>query len=268
MDDYRKANRSLWNEWTKINSESELYRLDEFRSGENKLNQLEIDEVGDVRGKSLLHLQCHFGMDTLSWAMLGANVTGVDFSPEAIRLAKQLSVELNLPAKFVCSDLYELPDVLSEKYDIVYTSYGVLTWLPDIKKWAETVGNFVRPGGFFYIAEFHPFAMTFDDQPECEDWRMEYDYFSKEMLVFDVLGSYADRSAPMNQKKSYEWQHTLGDVISSLIQSGLTIEFLHEHAHSVYEMFPFLTRSQDGLWRIPGSMKQMPLMFSIKATKN
>jgi len=123
-----------------------------FRNGEVHLYPIEIEEVGDVRGKSLLHLQCHFGMDTMSWARLGADVTGLDFSDNAIETARQISAELEIPARFVCSNIYDAPNVLSEKFDIVFTSYGALCWLPDLKKWGEVVAHFVKPGGIFYIA--------------------------------------------------------------------------------------------------------------------
>ncbi|HNT53583.1 MAG TPA: class I SAM-dependent methyltransferase [Anaerolineaceae bacterium] len=265
MDEYRNANRSLWDEWTQINARSDLYRLEAFRAGENKLDDLVCSELGAVAGKSLLHLQCHFGMDTLSWARLGAVVTGVDFSPAAIALAGQLSQELQIPARFICSELYALPEQLAEQFDIVFTSYGVLTWLPDIRGWAKLVARYLRPGGVFYIAEFHPFAMVFSDAVSSPDWRVELDYFDAAPTAFPVQGSYADRAAEINQTISYEWQHTLGDIVTALIEAGLTIEFLHEHDHTVYEMFPFVRREADGRWRLPPGMPRVPLMFSLRA---
>ena len=159
--------------------------------------------MGDVAGKTLLHLQCHFGMDTLSWARLGAQVTGVDFSDEAIRLAQSLSQELNLPARFICSDLYELDSVLQEQFDVVYTSYGVLAWLPDIPSWARIAAARVKPGGFFYIAEFHPFAQVMDDG--AEEYRVFYPYFAKDVMTFEVKGSYAEREAQVESKNEYGW---------------------------------------------------------------
>lgn len=268
MDQYKKANRALWDEWTKINASSKLYRMDEFQKGINKLNPLEVEEVGDVRGRSLLHLQCHFGMDSLSWAKLGARVTGVDFSPQAIELARDLSARQQIPAEFICCDIYDLPDYLAGEFDVVFTSYGVLTWLPDINRWAEIVAQYIKPGGFFYIAEFHPFAMTLDDNSTDQQWRIGYDYFDKDVMIFDVKGSYADPTAETSQPFSYEWQHTMGDIITALIRAGLRIQFLHEYDHCVYEMFPFLIEGPDGYWHIPEGMKKMPLIFSIKAIKD
>lgn len=268
MSDYQNENKKLWDEWTGINSSSELYQLQAFKNGQNKLNPLEISEVGDVRGKRMLHLQCHFGMDTLSWAMLGAEVTGVDFSPEAVKLAASLADELKIPAKFVCSNIYDLPSVLDDQFDIVFTSYGVLAWIPDIPQWAQLIAKFLRPGGMFYIAEFHPSGMMFDDSSSEPVWRVGYDYFNRNVMVFAVEGSYANRNAETEQRSSYEWQHTMGEIVTSLISAGLKIEFLHEHDFTVYEMFPFLETTDQKYWRIPESMKKVPLMFSIKATKD
>jgi len=264
MDDYRSANRRVWNQYTAVNARSDLYRLESFKAGENKLNPLEMGEVGDVRAKSLLHLQCHFGMDTLSWARLGAQVTGMDLSDEAIALARSLSAELNLPARFICCDLYDLPDHLDETFDVVFTSYGVLNWLPDIRRWARTAARFVRPGGVFYIAEFHPFAWAFDSF--AADWRVAYDYFDPNALIEPSQGCYSDRSAVI-EGQTYEWAHPLGEVVSALIEAGLRIEFLHEFPYSVYEQFPFLRRGEDGYWRAPETMKNLPLMFSIRAIR-
>lgn len=265
MDQYSQSNRNLWNEWAYVNAASDLYRLDEFKEGAIKLNALERGEVGDVAGKLLLHLQCHFGMDTLSWARLGAEVTGVDFSDEAVAMAKRLAGELNIPARFLCSDIYALDEVLHEQFDIVYTSYGVLNWLPDIPRWAKIAADRVKPGGFFYIAEFHPFAMVLDD--EAENYRLRYPYFEKEVMTFDVQGSYADRSAKVETKKEYGWNHTMGEIVTSLIDAGLTLEFLHEFPFSVYEQLPYLKPDEAGLWRQAGEPAMMPLMFSLKAWK-
>ena len=265
MDEYRRANQSLWDEYVRINSASKMYDLAGFKAGCNALHALEISELGDVRGKRLLHLQCHFGLDTLSWARLGAQVTGIDFSPEGIRLARALSAELSLPARFINCDLYDLPDQLDEPFDIVFTSYGALTWLSDIPRWAQIAASFVRPGGTFYMVEFHPAAMVFSDQ--TDGWAVEYDYFNPDAQAFMVEGSYADRNATTQARTSYEWNFPLGTVVSSLIAAGLRLEFLHEFEHSVYPQYPFLVQGADGLWRVPPGMPRVPLLFSLRATK-
>jgi SAM-dependent methyltransferase len=265
MDNYLLSNQGLWDEWTAINAGSKVYDLEGFKAGRNSLKALERQEVGDVQGKSLLHLQCHFGFDSLSWARLGAQVTGVDFSPQAVRLARSLSAELNVPARFVCSDLYALPEQLDEQFDVVFTSYGVLTWLPDRARWAQIVARYLKPGGIFYIAEFHPFAMVFNDgaaQPE-----LYYPYFDEGPIACEVHGSYADTTAETKTKVSYEWSYPLGDVVSSLIDAGLRIQFLHEWPFACYQMFSYLVQGHDHLWRLPEGMKSLPLQFSIRAEK-
>ena len=265
MDNYLLSNQALWDEWTAINANSKMYDLPGFKAGRKTLNALELDEVGDVQGKSLLHLQCHFGFDSLSWARLGARVTGVDFSPQAVRLARSLSAELNLPARFLCSDLYALPEQLDEQFDVVFTSYGVLTWLPNRVRWAQIVARYLKPGGIFYIAEFHPFAMVLNDgaaQPE-----MFYSYFDEGPTVCEVHGSYADPTAETQTRVSYEWSYPLGEVVTNLIAAGLRIQFLHEWPYSCYQMFSYLVQGPDGLWRLPDGMKSLPLQFSIRAEK-
>jgi len=261
---FMQENRKMWDEYVAINSHSQLYDLDSFRQGANKLNPLERSEVGDVKGKTLLHLQCHFGMDTLSWARLGAQVTGIDYSGEGIKLARKLSDELRIPASFFCCNLYDLPANLEGQFDIVYTSYGVLCWLNDIPRWAQIAASYVKPGGFFYIAEFHPFALVFDD--EAEELHFRYPYFEK-LMSFDITGSYADRGAMVSVKRDYEWNHTMGEIVTALIDAGLQIEFLHEHPFTVYEQLPFLLPDGTGYWRFPEGAQPIPLMFSIKASK-
>jgi SAM-dependent methyltransferase len=265
MDEYSRSNRKLWDEWVPLHAASDFYHLDAFKAGVNVLNDLELGEVGPVAGKTLLHMQCHFGMDTLSWARLGAQVTGVDFSGEAIALAEQLAGEVNLPARFICSDIYALDEAVPEQFDIVYTSYGVLSWLPDIPRWAKLAAGHVKPGGFFYIAEFHPFAMVMDD--EAPEYRLRYPYFDKNVMEFKVQGSYANRYGRVNTPIEYDWNHTLGEIVTSLIDAGLQIEFLHEHPFTVYEQLPFLKPVENNLWRPPEDPAMLPLMFSLRARK-
>ena len=158
MDDYMKDNQGWWNEAAQVHAQGEGYLMREFKQGLNKLHPLDREEVGDVTGKKLLHLQCHFGMDTLSWARLGAQVTGIDFADKAIAIAKDLSQELNLDATFLCSDIYHVRDALDAagQFDIVYTSYGAICWLPDLQPWGQIIAHYLKPGGFFYIAEVIP----------------------------------------------------------------------------------------------------------------
>ena len=182
MTDYLDSNRALWDHWTKLHAASAFYDVDGFKQGTSTLMPVERDELGDVASKTMLHLQCHFGLDTLSWARVGAVVTGVDFSPDAIAMARSLSEELNIPATFLCANIYDLSETLDTLFDIVFTSYGVLTWLPDLDRWAQTVAHSLKPGGTFYIVEFHPFVSMLDDDGE----RIAYPYFRAEAPLIRV----------------------------------------------------------------------------------
>jgi ubiquinone/menaquinone biosynthesis C-methylase UbiE len=268
LDKYLRANQMLWDEFVEINSRSAMYHLKEFKAGKNKLNSLERTEVGEVKGKSLLHLQCHFGMDTLSWARLGAQVTGMDFSTKGIKMAESLSQELNIPARFICCNLYDLPGHLDEEFDIVFTSYGVLCWLPDIPLWAQVVARFIKPGGFFYIVESHPFINVFDDEKDAVGLKVRYPYFDSKPMEFIAEGSYADPVARIPPRKEYEWMHGMGEIVTSLCAAGLRIDFLHELPFSPFPQLPFMEQGQDGNYRLPDENSSLlPVTFSLKATK-
>ena len=264
--EYRETNRRHWDEAVPIHVASSFYNVDEFRAHPDRLKPLELAEVGDVAGKSLLHLQCHFGMDTISWARRGAIVTGVDFSENAISQARRLAEETGTTARFLRSDLYDLPSVLHEQFDVVFTSYGVLCWLPDIPRWAHTAAGFVKPGGTFYIAEFHPFATVFDDRPD--DLHVRYPYFpASAPLRDDEDGTYAEPGAHLVHRTTYQFPFTLGDVVTSLIQAGLQIEFLHEFPFSVAQFLPFTRQVTPHEVRLVTHDGSVPLMFSIRATR-
>jgi SAM-dependent methyltransferase len=266
---YSRENQKLWDEWTEIHAQSTYYDLQSFKNGECTLKSIELEELGDVAGRSLLHLQCHFGVDTLSWARRGAKVTGIDFSERAIVLARSLSAELNIPSEFICADIYDLPDILDERFEIVFTSYGVLTWLPDLSRWGHIISQLLQPGGIFYIVEFHPFFYVFDDADEVTELRIGYPYFeSSKPLEIHVQGTYANRKARVSQTIAYEWLHSLGEIINALASSGLRIDFLHEFPYSVDPMIPSLMeQGADGWWRLKDPAFPLPLMFSLKAIK-
>ena len=265
MEDYFDGNRKLWDGYTRIHVNSAFYDLPAFKKGKNALEPMDLEEVGAVVGKSLLHLQCHFGMTTLSWARMGAVVTGVDLSGESIRTARSLAEELNIPARFIEANIYDLPAELEEQFDIVYTSYGVLNWLPDLKRWAQIVAGYVKPGGIFYLADYHPFSWVFaDETPQLE---ISYDYFYSQVLKMTTDGTYADQQARLEHKDSYEWQHTMSEIINSLLQAGLQIEFLHEFSFCNYPRLPFMEKHADGYWHLPEGIPGLPWMYSIRASK-
>lgn len=268
MDEQLEANRRHWDEVVPLHMIAESYNVAGFKAGTSKLNAVELEEVGDVRRRTLLHLQCHFGLDTLSWAREGAIATGVDFSESAIEAARALAAECGIDARFVVSDVYGLPDRLQGQFDIVFTSYGVLFWLPDIERWAQVAAHFVRPGGTFYIVEFHPFAHVFDDAPDIEDLYVRYPYFTPdEPLRFEQDSSYAGPPANLKNRTTYEWPHGVGEVVTALIDAGLRIEFLHEFPFTTWRFLPIMERSADGTVRLTKHDGSVPLLYSVKATK-
>jgi SAM-dependent methyltransferase len=248
-----------------VHAGSRFYNVPGFINGGNTLDELERDEVGDVTGKTLLHLQCHFGLDTLSWARLGASVTGMDYSLEAINTAGRLAQECGLEARFIHSNLYDLPQILDEQFDVVFTSYGVLCWLPDIREWARIAASYVKPGGFFYIAEFHPFSYVFDD--EAQQLQYRYPYFATKPMRWDVAGTYTGSEDKLDTHEDWEWTYRLGEVVTALIDAGLRLEFLHEHPFTVYQQLPFLEKTGKMRWEFPNDENSIPLMFSLKASK-
>jgi SAM-dependent methyltransferase len=246
------------------------YDVPGFKQGKSSLKSVELEELGDVRGKTLLHLQCHFGLDTLSWAREGARVTGIDYSNAAIEQASALAAACGIEARFLQSNVYELPDVLHEQFDIVFTSYGALNWLPDIERWARVAAHFVRPGGTFYVAEFHPIVGIFDDGADVSELRVRWPYFPREEpLRWEGYGDYTDRSAKLEHDVTYEWPHPTSEVLTALIDAGLRIEFFHEFSTSPWAQLPSLMEPLDGrVWRLAGHDGSLPLVYSIKARKD
>lgn len=260
--DYFEANRELWNQRTTIHKDSSFYDLAGFRSGKDVLTPIELKELGDVKEKKMLHLQCHFGMDSLNWARKGAVVTGIDLSDEAVRQAQQLNTELGLDAEFICCNVYDTPEHLDGQFDIVFTSYGVVGWLPDLDKWAAIIAHYLKPGGIFYIAEFHPVVWMFDD----EFTRIAYYYDNRELIVTENQGTYTDREAPIRAKE-YSWNHSLSEVINALIGQGLQIQSFNEYMYSPYPCFQNTVQGEDGHWYIKGMEEKLPMVYSIKAIK-
>jgi SAM-dependent methyltransferase len=266
MDEYLKANQKLWNEWTAEHKKSPFYDVEGFKAGKERLKSIEREEVGDVRGKSLLHLQCHFGLDTLAWARHGAVVTGVDLSTDSIALACSLSVELNIPATFICSDILTLPENLQGQFDIVFTSYGILHWLRDVPRWAQVIDHFLKPGGFFYIVEDHPFMRVFSSDPELGIKPDNPYFFTDEPYKAQTEGTYATNFQG-KKRTYYMWDHSLGEIINAIIEAGLRIEYLHEFPFTLRAKFTNMVEGEDGYWRFPSEFNMIPLLFSLKARR-
>jgi len=274
-DRYREANRARWDESVAVHAASEFYGVDRFLAGESTLLPLDLDEVGDVAGKSLLHLQCHFGLDTLSWARLGAEVVGVDFSPSAVDTAREIADRAGLKAEFVESELYASPQVLTDRlgtFDVVYVNIGALCWLPDIAGWAKVCAGFLSDGGQLYVRDVHPITFSVDDDAPVGELPLRYSYFETEQpLHWRGDGDYADSSVSFDNQDSYEWNHGLGEIVTAVIDAGCRIDFLREQDWTVYPALPWLVETESGVWRLPERNgepdRRLPLMFSLRATR-
>ncbi len=262
MGNYIEINRALWDEKTRHHIASAFYKMDDFLAGATSLKDIELALLGDVKGKSVLHLQCHFGQDSLSLARMGAHVTGVDFSGEAIRKAEELNSQLGLNAQFICSDIYKLPEKLEGQFDIVYTSYGVLGWLPDMKEWARVVSTFLKPAGTFVLVEFHPVVWMFDN----DFTSIQYSYFNKEAIVETLSGTYANRDAAI-QMTEIGWNHDLSEVMQNLLSAGLTITSFQEFDYSPFNCFRNTAEPIPGRFQINGLEGKIPMVYALKARK-
>ena len=261
-NNYFDTNKSTWNDKVKIHANSEMYNLEAFKKGKTSLMAYELEALADVKGKSLLHLQCHFGQDTLSWARSGAQCVGVDLSDSGIKLAKELNDELGLDATFVCCNVLDTAKHVAETFDIVFTSYGVIGWLPDLKPWGQIIAEKLNTNGVFYIVEFHPIVWMYDYL--LEKPQMRYAYNRKEVIYEEDEGTYADPNADI-KTKMYTWNHGLSEVINALTEAGLHIDYLNEYDESPYNILPDLESTKSGMYATKD--KLYPLIFAIKATK-
>jgi SAM-dependent methyltransferase len=264
MSEWLRLNRENWDERVGIHAASEFYDLPAFRAGRSTLRPFEPAEVGDVSGRSLVHLQCHMGQDTISWSRLGAHTVGLDFSEPAIRTARMLAEDVHLAgrARFVAADVYDAEAALEgERFDIVYTGLGALVWLPDMDRWAEVVASLLKPGGFLYLVEFHPLSDLLGDDGRT----VEQDYFDARGQGVDYSHTYTDGPA-MTRTRQVQWQHPLGEVLTALAGAGLRLDFLRERDVTLFRRFPVLERS-DGEYRFPAGHPRVPLLYSVKATR-
>jgi len=257
-----ETNRKTWNKKVSVHAESDFYDLKAFKKGASSLNKYEKEALEPVSGQSLLHLQCHFGQDTLNWSRMGASCTGVDISEEGIKLAQKLNKELSLDAKFVCCNVLDVSNHISEKFDIIFTSYGTIGWLPDLKPWAKMISERLKPSGVFYIVEFHPIAWMFDYSSTPP--KLEYGYMQKEAIYEEYTGTYANPEASI-MSKEYGWNHSLSEIINALIEVGLIIDSFNEHYASPYNIFPGLVKNKEGYFELAD--KLYPLIYEIKARK-
>ena len=259
---YLELNKAAWNDKTAIHLQSDFYDLEGFKAGRNSLNPIELALLGDVRNKKILHLQCHFGQDSLSLARMGAKVTGVDLSDASVDAAKALNAELGLDATFLCCDVYSLKEQLDEQFDIVFTSYGTIGWLPDLERWADVIQHFLKPGGQLVFAEFHPVVWMMDDEFEA----VAYSYFQEDAIIEDDEGTYTDRSAEITNR-TVSWNHGLAEVYQALKSAGLTISDLKEYDYSPYPCFKGVVERTKGEWIIEKHQGRLPMVYSLLALK-
>ncbi len=270
-----RANKQSWGHWARIHARgTKGYPVWRLKRGDPGGWDRIPDDLGPVRGKSLLHLQCHIGTDSLWWASRGAKVTGVDFTPEAVDEARSLSAASGFRARFIECNVYDLPKVLKrERYDIVFTSYGTICWLPDLRKWAEVIHRFLKPGGLFYIADGHPLAHALEFDGPRGSPRFARSYFAGAPVSYVTgSGTYSAPQATHPKGRNWEWQHTMEEIVTSLRSAGLVIESLREFPYTFFEITQWsgkglMHRDRKGFWHLRRNPASMPLMFSLTARK-
>ncbi len=262
MQNYINDNQALWDDWAQFHPQTTFYDMEAFMAGASSLKPIEREALGDVNGKSLLHLQCHFGQDSLSWARLGAEVTGVDFSAQAIEQARQLNEQLGLSAHFLQSDVLQLRGKLQRAFDIVFTSYGTIVWLPELSEWGRVVAEHLKPGGTFFMAEFHPGMYMFD----FESGRYAYSYFNEGAPYTEqASGSYAQPDEG-TLRTEHTWSHSLSEIIGALLQAGLVLSDFQEYPYSPYNCFPNMEEVAPGRWQCR-ELRGAPHLYTLMLHK-
>ena len=262
QSNYIALNKNAWNNKTEVHIASDFYDMKGFIEGKSSLNSIELELLSDISNKKILHLQCHFGQDTMTFARMGAQATGIDFSEKAIEKATEFSKQLNLDTTFICCDIYEAPKCLNEQFDIVFTSYGTIGWFPDLDKWAKVVSHFLKPGGKFIMADFHPVVWMYDNDFK----EVFYSYFNIEQIVEDESGTYADRYSEI-EAKTITWNHPISEILNALITNGIELNSFNEYDYSPYNCFNNTEEFEPNKFRIKTFGNKIPMVYSIKGTK-
>lgn len=261
------ANRRSWDERVPIHAASRFYDVERWMAERPGPRQREVEALGDVAGLDLVHLQCHFGLDTLAWADAGARVTGVDFSPAAIEVAEELAKRAGLADRsaFVCVDVYDAAQALAPRtFDVVYVSLGALCWLPSVGRWADQVAALARTGGRLYLHDGHPLAWSL----AYDSLALEHSYFEEpEPYVDDSDSTYTDNDVALSNSRTYEWNHGVAEVVNALVDHGMRIDRLIEHDWTVHQRFPWLVETAPDQWSAPAGQPRLPLSFTVVATK-
>lgn len=261
-ENYIAINKACWNAKTKSHLNSKFYDVEGFLKGKSSLNDIELQLLESVMGKKILHLQCHFGQDSLSLQRMGAQVTGVDLSDEAIKSAKRLNETLQLNAQFVCCDIYELSNYLNDTFDIVFTSYGTIGWLPDLNRWAKLINRYLKPNGQFVFVEFHPVVWMFDNDFKT----IAHRYFKSDAIIETESGTYADKTANISTK-TITWNHALSEVITALLSQDLKLVTFQEYDYSPYDCFEETIEAMPGKFRIKHLSNTIPMVYALVAEK-
>ena len=260
MDDFKhyiEINKKAWNKRTPIHITSNFYDNEGFKNGKNSLNSIELNAIGDVKGKSLLHLQCHFGQDSISFARMGAKVTAVDFSNIAIHEAKKISKEMNISVNFIESDILNLN--LNKNFNIIFSSYGVIGWLPDLNKWAATISEHLKTGGLFLLTEFHPFLELIKNNG--------YDYFYNEKPDIEISnGTYTDGGENLTTKTCW-WNHSLTEIFTSLESNNLKLTLFEEYDYSPFCLEDMIQKKEGEYILKSRAKNSTPYVFNLKALK-
>jgi 2-polyprenyl-3-methyl-5-hydroxy-6-metoxy-1,4-benzoquinol methylase len=266
---FLETNRLNWEERVPIHLRdvTGFYNIEAFLAGRSEIGPIEAAELGDVRGRRLLHLQCHFGLGTLSLARCGADATGLDFSPSAIKAAHDFARRTGIAARFVEGNVYDAAALSPGPFDIIYTTWGTITWLPDIARWAQTIAAVLAPGGFLYFADDHPAAQMLEEVDgrlvASYSWRTPADT----PLAFEAATTYNGDPTQLANTKSYQWIHPLSDIVSALLGAGLQIEMLHEHEVLPWKPFSMMVAAGQGYYRLPDGVPSIPLTLSLRARK-
>lgn len=259
-----KANQQWFDERAVLHTQSEFYRVQDVIDGEIRLNDHEIDEVGPVKGKDLIQLQCHIGLEAVSWARLGATTQGLDFSAESIVQAERIAEQSGVDIRYHCGDVYDAPEIVGEDtFDVAYVNGGSLHWLPDLNLWGKTVAKLLRPGGILYLNHFHPVSLVLDDETPT----FARDYFDRGSVAWEEPGSYADASAETSHNVHVVWDRPVSDIITAVIEAGLTVTRFQERPGQEFKQFPYQEQREDGLWYNPAGMGVHPSTFSLRAVK-
>ena len=266
FQEHFEVNKKMWDARVSVHVKSEFYAVEKWLEGEDKIEPMTLAGLGDVKGKSILHLQCHFGQDSLSLARMGAKVTALDFSKPAIEKGREYNEKMRLNVKFVEANVYNIREHIEGQFDIVFASFGAICWLPDLEAYAKIVNEYLKSGGFFLLAEFHPTLYLFDFDTK----KVAYPYFEKpnmEPELDDDEGTYTDGGDGM-AGGSYFWPHSLQETFSAFLNQGLQIEQFKEYPYSPWNCFPNMVETGNREFVFGGFGVSFPHTFVLKIRKD